>query len=93
MQITAKQILFENSRWVSKNAEFHADFESVEKVMKNAPKKVISKNLTEICTFFAFTHVRQTCFAYNFFWCIFYQLLQRVQNQRENLRFLISFFI
>ncbi len=26
-----------------KNAEFHADFESVEKVVKNAPKKVISK--------------------------------------------------
>ncbi len=23
--------------------------------------------MTEICTFFAFTHVRQTCFAYNFF--------------------------
>jgi hypothetical protein len=30
-------------------------------------KKVISKNVTEICTFFTFTHVRQTCFAYNFF--------------------------
>ncbi len=29
-------------------------------------KKVISKNVTEICTFSTFTHVRQTCFAYNF---------------------------
>jgi hypothetical protein len=29
--------------WVSKNAEFQADFESIEKVVKNAPKKVISK--------------------------------------------------
>ncbi len=46
-----------------KNVEFHADFESVEKVLKNTPKKVISKNVTEICTFFAFTHVRQACFA------------------------------
>jgi hypothetical protein len=27
----------------------------------------MSKNVTEICTFFTFTHVRQTCFAYNFF--------------------------
>jgi hypothetical protein len=34
-------------------------------------KKVISKNVTEKCTFFTFTHVRQTCFAYNFVWCIF----------------------
>ncbi len=34
-----------------KNAEFHADFKSVEKVFKNVPKKVISKNMTEICTF------------------------------------------
>jgi hypothetical protein len=25
---------------VSKNAEFHADFKSVEKVLKNAPKKL-----------------------------------------------------
>jgi hypothetical protein len=30
-------------------------------------KNVIRKNVTEICTFFTFTHVRQTCFAYNFF--------------------------
>jgi hypothetical protein len=28
---------------ISKNAEFHADFESVEKVVKNAQKKVTSK--------------------------------------------------
>jgi hypothetical protein len=48
---------------------------------------------TEICTFFTFTLVRQTCFAYNFFWCIFLQLFQRNRNQREILRFLISFFI
>jgi hypothetical protein len=51
---------------VSRNAGVHADFESVEKVLKNEPKKVISKNVTEKCTFFTFTHVRQTFFAYNF---------------------------
>jgi hypothetical protein len=56
-------------------------------------KKVISKNLTEKCTFFTFTHVRQTCFAYNFFWCIFLQLFQRIRNQREILRFLTPFLI
>jgi hypothetical protein len=49
-----------------KNAEFHADFKSVEKVFK-MHKKVISKNMTKICNFSTFTHVCQTCFAYSFF--------------------------
>jgi hypothetical protein len=48
--------------------------------------------MTEICTIFTFTHVRQTCFAYNFFWCIFLKFFQLIQNQREILRVLISFF-
>jgi hypothetical protein len=36
----AKKNVSKNSVWVSKNAEFHADFESVEKVVKNVPKKI-----------------------------------------------------
>jgi hypothetical protein len=32
--------------------------------------KFISKHVTEINTIFTYTHVRQTCFAYNFF-CAF----------------------
>ncbi len=32
------------SKKVSKNAEFYADFESVEKVIKNAPKKSNKQN-------------------------------------------------
>jgi hypothetical protein len=75
------------------NAEFHADFESVEKVLKKCIKKVISKNMTEICTFFTFTYVCQTCFACNFFSVHFLQLFQRIQNQREIPRFLISFLV
>jgi O-antigen ligase len=35
-----------------------------------------------------FRHV----FAINFFWCIFSNLFQRIQNQREILRFLIPIF-
>ncbi len=56
-------------------------------------KKVISKNVTEKCPFFTFTHVRQTCFALTFFLCIFSQLFQRIRNQREILRFLTPFSI
>jgi hypothetical protein len=34
---------FKNAIWVSKNAEFDADFESVEKVAKNLMRKKLSK--------------------------------------------------
>jgi hypothetical protein len=42
--IRAKKILFKNSIWVSKNAESHADFESIEKVLKKCTqKKLLAK--------------------------------------------------
>jgi hypothetical protein len=72
--MTYKKFFFEKIKKGVKNAEFHADFESVEKVLKNVSKKVISKNVTEKCTFFTFTHVRQTCFAYNFFFVHFFTI-------------------
>jgi hypothetical protein len=65
-----KEFLLKISIWVSKNPEFYADLESIEKVWKNVPEKVISKNRSELCTFL-FTHDRQTCIAYNFF-CSFF---------------------
>jgi hypothetical protein len=34
-----KKFFFKNSIWVSKNAEFHADFESVEKGLDKCTKK------------------------------------------------------
>ena len=56
---------------VSKNAEFHADFESVEKMYQ---KKVISKNVTEKCTFFTFTHACQFVLFLTFVCEIFKQI-------------------
>jgi hypothetical protein len=45
---------------VSKYAECDADFESIEKVSKKfLTKKVSNKNVTELCSFFTLTHVRQ----------------------------------
>jgi hypothetical protein len=41
-----------------KNAEFHL----LKKFLKNGPENVICKNVTEICTFSAFTHVRSVHF-------------------------------
>ncbi len=53
-------------------------------------KKVISKtiltNMSKSEKSAYFRHV----FANNFFWCIFSNLFQRIRNQREILRFLIS---
>jgi hypothetical protein len=45
VSIRAKKNLFsKNSIWVSKNAEFHADFESVEKDLKKCTnKKLLAK--------------------------------------------------
>jgi hypothetical protein len=34
-----KMFFFKNSIWVSKNAEYHADLESVEKGLKKCTKK------------------------------------------------------
>jgi hypothetical protein len=37
--MTQKNFFWKNSKKVSKNAEFYADFESVEKVLKKCTKK------------------------------------------------------
>jgi hypothetical protein len=34
-----KKIVYKNAIWVTKNAEFDADFESIEKVEKNSIRK------------------------------------------------------
>jgi hypothetical protein len=66
------------------------DFESVEKVVKNAPKKVASKkSLTNMSISEKSAYFRHV-FANNFVWVHFYKLFQRIRNQREILRFLIS---
>jgi hypothetical protein len=78
---------------VSKNAEFHADFESLKKLLKNALKKVISKtsltNISKSEESAFFRHV----FAKNFLGGIFSKLFQEIRNQREILRFLTPFLI
>jgi hypothetical protein len=80
-----------NSIWLSINAEFHADFESVEKVLKKCTKKVIIKNVTEICTFSLLLMFVKLVLLITFL-CLF-QLFQRIRNQRKILRFLIYFFL
>ncbi len=65
VQIWLKTIFFNKSKKVSKNAEFHADFKSVEKVLKNAPKKVLSK--TSLTTW-----VKVDIFAKKFYFVNFF---------------------
>ncbi len=71
------------SRW------FQIRWKSFEKMYK---KKVISKNVTEKCTFFTFTHVRQTCFAYNFYLVHFFTTFSTDSKSAWNSAFFDTFF-
>jgi hypothetical protein len=56
---------------------------------KKDTSKTSLKNMSKNEKSAFFRHV----FANNFFWCIFSKLFQRIQNQREILRFLTPFLI
>ncbi len=75
---------------IKKTQNFRLISNALKKNLKNVPKKVISQNVTEICTFSTFTHVRQTCFADNFF-LHFFKLFQRICKIRMKLWFFLIF--
>ena len=63
---------------MSKNAEFYADFKSVEKVLKNAHTKSLSiTNLMNISKSEKSAYFRHV-FVNNFFWVHFLQLFQQI---------------
>ncbi len=69
VRMRAKKIFSKNSIWVKKTQNLTLISNPLKSFLNH--NKVMSKNVIEICTIFTFTHVCQTCFAYNFFWCIF----------------------
>ncbi len=90
--VRAKQdFSLKNSIWVSKNAEFHADFESIKKVLKKCTIKLLAKMWRKKALFHFLLMFVKLFLLITFFWCIFLQLFQRIRNQREILRFLVSF--
>jgi len=93
VQIWPKKFFFlKKSKKVSKNAEFHADFESVEKVLKKCTKKkLLAKTWRKNALFSLLLMFVKLVLLITFFWCIFSQLFQRIRNQREILRFLTHF--
>jgi hypothetical protein len=79
---------------VSKNADFHADFESVEKVLKKCfKKKLLAKTWRKNAIFSLLLMFVKLVLLITFFGCIFSQLFQRIRSQREILRFLTPFLI
>jgi hypothetical protein len=56
---------FKKAIWVSKTQNLTLISKPLKKFLKKYTK-VIGKSVMAICTFFTFTHVRQTCLAYNF---------------------------
>ena len=49
-----QKLFLKKSKKVYKNAEFHADFRNVEKVVQKCTKKVINENVSEIVHFSTF---------------------------------------
>jgi hypothetical protein len=84
-----KKIVLQKSKRYQKIAEFHADFESVEKLLKNAQKKIISKISLTNMSKSAKKLLISVTFLLITFWCIFSKLFQRIPNQQEILRFSI----
>ncbi len=74
------------------NAEFHADFKSVEKLVKNAPKKVINKtsltNMSKSEKSAFFRHV----FANNFYLVNFFKTFSTDSKSAWNSAFFDTFF-
>ncbi len=87
-----KKYFFEKSEKVSKNAEFHADFESVEKIAKKCTKKVISKtslkNMSKSEKSAFFRHV----FANNLFLVHFFKTFSTDLKSAWNSAFFDIFF-
>jgi hypothetical protein len=77
---------------MSKNAEFHADFESIEKVVKKCTQKS-KTSLTNMSKSEKKVHFSVTFLLITLLWYIFSKLFQRIRNQREILRFLTPFSI
>ncbi len=90
-----KKILGKKSKKISKNAEFHADFESVEKVEKKCNhKKITSKtSLTNMSKSEKSAYFRYV-FANNFLWVHFFKTFSTDSKSvwNKNLFALISIF-
>ncbi len=74
-----KFFFWQNRKRCQKTQNFTLISNPLKKCWKNVQKKLLVKNVMEKCTFFTFTHVRQTCFAYNFFCAFFHNFFNRVE--------------
>ncbi len=91
-----KNFFWKKSKKISKNPEFQANFESVEKVVKKCTKKKLqTKQVWRTWVKVKKVHFSVTFLLITFFWYIFSKLFQRIRNQREILRFwhLFRFFL
>jgi hypothetical protein len=86
-----KLFFIKNSIWVSKNAEFHAKFESVEKNLKKCTNQKLLAKMWRKYGLFHFFSCSSNLFCLELFLVHFYNFY--IRNQREILRFFKSFFI
>ena len=84
------QFFFEkNQKRCQKTQNFTLISKPFKKLLKNTPKKVISKTSLTNMSKSEKVHISVTFLLITFFWYIFSKLFQRIRNQREILRFLI----
>ncbi len=89
--IRAKIFYYKIQYWYQKPQSFTLISNLWKSFKKMHPKKVINKNVIEICTFFTFAQVRQTCFADNFF-VHFFTLFSTDSKSAWNSAFFDIFF-
>jgi hypothetical protein len=87
-----KFFLLKKSEKMSKNAEFHADFKSVEKVVKKCTKKSYKQKVWRTWVKSEKGLFPVTFLLITFLWCILSNFFQRIRNQLEILRFLIPIY-
>ncbi len=77
-----------------KNAEFYANFKSIEKVVKNVPKNLLKQKCDGNCTFTTFTNIHQTFALLIIFLCAFFKnFFNGFEISMKFCIFLISFWI
>ncbi len=84
--LTPKFVFLTNQKRYQKTHNFTLILNPLKK-FKKMYKKSYKQKCDENMHFSTFTHLRQTCFAYNFFLVHFFKTFQRISNQHEILRF------
>jgi hypothetical protein len=78
-----KNIFFFIAIWIQKNAEFDADFESVEKAAENIMQKSYQQKSARKMGFLLFLLCEKSFLSHKFFCVTFWHFFQRIRTQHQ----------